>query len=163
MSDLKTQIKKLAELMEEFNLLEADLSGKDWQVGFSKLEKQISPTFIQTQEQILTESLGVNGTPYLIEQETSHVALEKEELGTPIESPIMGIFYTAPTPNAPSYIHPGDHVEEGQVVGLIESMKVFNEITAHKSGIASEYKVKHGELVHQGDILLYVLPGSKTE
>ena len=160
MSDLKTQIKKLAELMEEFNLLEAELSGKDWQVGFSKLEKQVASTLIQTQE----EALGVNGTsPYLIEQETSHDALEKEELGTPVESPIMGIFYTVPSPNAPPYIHAGDHVEEGQIIGLVESMKVFNEITAPSEGIASEYKIKHGELVHQGDILLYLLPGSKAE
>ena len=152
MGELESQIKKLAQLMQEFNLLEAEVTGDGWKVGFSKLERRpleaAVPTALIAQENHPT-------TPF-IETETIPVDAKQEPQGTPIESPIMGIFYTTASPNTPPYVHPGDHVEEGQVIGLVEAMKVFNEIIAPHSGVASEYQIKHGELVHAGDILLYL-------
>lgn len=148
--------------MEEFSLLEAELSGENWQVGFSKLEKQSLTVPTQHQSEMYSETISDHTvSTHLVEQKDIHLHPQKE-LGIPVECPIMGIFYSSSSPNAPDYMHPGEHVEEGQVVGLVEAMKVFNEIVAPTAGIATEYKFKHGELVHQGDILLYLLPDADS-
>lgn len=69
---------------------------------------------------------------------------------------MMGIFYTAPSPGSPPFAKEGDLVQVGQVVGLIEAMKVFNEITAPVSGTVQNVVAKSGELVQAGDPLLFI-------
>jgi acetyl-CoA carboxylase biotin carboxyl carrier protein len=69
---------------------------------------------------------------------------------------MTGIFYDSPSPGADPFVKPGDDVEAGQVVGLIEAMKVFNEITATVAGKVSEVKAKNGELVQPGDPILFI-------
>lgn len=53
----------------------------------------------------------------------------------PVLAPMAGLFYRAPSPESPPYVEEGDHVERGQVVGLIEAMKVFSEIEAPVTGV----------------------------
>lgn len=71
-----------------------------------------------------------------------------------IRSPLTGIFYRAPAPNEPAYIEEGDWVEAGQVVGLIEAMKIFNEIKAETAGRVTAILAQSGQVVHQGDPLI---------
>jgi len=81
-----------------------------------------------------------------------------EPSGTPVEAPFTGIFYRAPRPNEPPFVEPGDPVEEGQALCLIEANKVFSELTAPVSGIISRLAVENGALVQPGEALLYILP-----
>jgi acetyl-CoA carboxylase biotin carboxyl carrier protein len=76
--------------------------------------------------------------------------------GTPITSPMTGIFYSSPSPGAPAYCKEGETVNAGQVVGLIEAMKVFNEITAPMSGTVIAIKAENSQLVQPGDPLIYI-------
>jgi acetyl-CoA carboxylase biotin carboxyl carrier protein len=55
-------------------------------------------------------------------------------------------------------VEAGDRVEEGQVLGLIEAMKVFSEIPAEVAGTIHEFTVQNAEMVQHGDVLLYVVP-----
>ena len=71
-----------------------------------------------------------------------------------INSPLTGVCYLAPSPRDPAFVHPGDLVALGQVVCLIEAMKVFNEVRAPKEGKVIKILAKTGELVHQGDVLM---------
>jgi acetyl-CoA carboxylase biotin carboxyl carrier protein len=73
-----------------------------------------------------------------------------------VSSPMTGIYYSAPSPNAPEFVKEGDSVTAGQVVGLIEAMKVFNEITATTSGKVLKLVAANGALVQPGDPLLYI-------
>lgn len=73
-----------------------------------------------------------------------------------ITSPLAGVFYHAPAPGAPPYTSPGRWVEVGQVVGLVEAMKVFNEITSHVAGQVVAMAAADGELVEQGQPLVLV-------
>jgi len=67
-----------------------------------------------------------------------------------------GIYYISPSPSAPEFVKEGDTISAGQVVGLIEAMKVFNEIPATVSGTVSKILVESGQVVQPGDVLMYV-------
>ncbi len=74
----------------------------------------------------------------------------------PVNSPMTGIYYTAPSPSAPPFVKEGDTVTADQVVGLIEAMKVFNEIVAPISGTVLKLTAKNGDIVNPGEPLLYI-------
>jgi acetyl-CoA carboxylase biotin carboxyl carrier protein len=76
-----------------------------------------------------------------------------------VEAPLTGLFYTHPAPDKEAYVHLGSHVEPDQVLGLIETMKMFNEVTADISGTIAAMAVGNGALVHAGDVLMYIEPG----
>jgi len=77
-------------------------------------------------------------------------------------APMTGVFYRAPSPDAPPYVEVGDFVEEGQIVCLIEAMKVFNEIPAERSGRVVEICAESGQLVEQGAVLFRLEPEEET-
>lgn len=68
----------------------------------------------------------------------------------PLPSPMVGVFYHAPSPGEPNFAEIGDRIERGQTIGLIEAMKVFNEITAEASGTLVEIPAGNGQLVETG-------------
>ena len=68
----------------------------------------------------------------------------------PLPSPMVGVFYLSPSPGEPNFVEIGDRIERGQTIGLIEAMKVFNEITAEASGTLVETPVGNGQLVETG-------------
>jgi acetyl-CoA carboxylase biotin carboxyl carrier protein len=75
-----------------------------------------------------------------------------------IVSPMIGVFYRAPSPSDPNFVEVGDVVEIGQTVALVEAMKVFNEITAEVAGTVIEIKAQTAELVETGQVLMTIRP-----
>jgi acetyl-CoA carboxylase biotin carboxyl carrier protein len=75
-----------------------------------------------------------------------------------ILSPMTGVFYRSASPDAPPFVEPGDRVEEGQAVGLIEAMKVYSEIPADRSGRIVDILAASGQLVSQDDPLMLLDP-----
>jgi acetyl-CoA carboxylase biotin carboxyl carrier protein len=75
-----------------------------------------------------------------------------------IESPMVGTFYSAASPDSPPFTKPGTQVTPDSVVCIIEAMKVFNEIKAEKSGVVEKILVKNGEPVEFGQKLFLVRP-----
>jgi acetyl-CoA carboxylase biotin carboxyl carrier protein len=76
----------------------------------------------------------------------------------PIKAPLAGVLYTRPSPEEPPFVVVGDPVESGQVVALIETMKLFNEVAADIAGDVISLPVSEGTLVEAGQPLLYVRP-----
>lgn len=76
--------------------------------------------------------------------------------GSPLAAPLTGVFYRAPSPTAPPYVEVGDRVEPGTVVGLIETMKIYNEVLAERRGRISAILAEPGQLVHAGDTLMMI-------
>ena len=64
-----------------------------------------------------------------------------------VNAPLTGIFYRSPSPQAPAFIQVGSHVGEGEVIGLIEAMKLFNEIRSTASGKVRRIMIESGQLV----------------
>ena len=75
-----------------------------------------------------------------------------------IESPMVGTFYAAPSPDDPPYVQVGDKVEEDSIVCIVEAMKLFNEIEAEVKGEIVEILVENGQLVEYGQPLFLVKP-----
>jgi acetyl-CoA carboxylase biotin carboxyl carrier protein len=76
--------------------------------------------------------------------------------GTPLVAPLTGVFYRAATPGAPPFVVVGDQVAAGGVVGLIETMKIFNEVLAERGGRIAAILAESGQLVHAGDALMTI-------
>jgi acetyl-CoA carboxylase biotin carboxyl carrier protein len=72
---------------------------------------------------------------------------EAAESGNFVKSPIIGTFYAAPAPDKPAFVKVGDKVEKGQVVCIVESMKLMNEIACEHSGTVAEIYMSDGEAV----------------
>jgi acetyl-CoA carboxylase biotin carboxyl carrier protein len=78
--------------------------------------------------------------------------------GTIVKSPIVGTFYRAPDPNSPPFVNVGDRVKVGQVLCIIEAMKLMNEIEAEIAGEVVRIHVENGQPVQYGDPLFTVRP-----
>lgn len=73
-----------------------------------------------------------------------------------VKSPVIGIFYAAPSENAEPYVSVGDHVKKGQTLCIVEAMKLMNEITAEEDGIILEICVADGQTVEYGTELFHI-------
>jgi acetyl-CoA carboxylase biotin carboxyl carrier protein len=78
--------------------------------------------------------------------------------GTVVKSPIVGTFYHASDPNSPPFVNVGDRVKVGQVLCIIEAMKLMNEIEAEIAGEVVKIHVENGQPVQYGDPLFTVKP-----
>jgi acetyl-CoA carboxylase biotin carboxyl carrier protein len=73
-----------------------------------------------------------------------------------VKSPIVGTFYESPSPDAPPFVHPGERVQPGKVLCIIESMKLMNEIEAETAGILESKLVMNGQPVEYGEALFAI-------
>lgn len=118
-------------------------------------------------------SLPVSSSQPVIETKPSTVTAESPPLGKPAEdttpkakseqwveitSPMVGTFYRAPAPGEPPFVEVGDRISLGQVVCLIEAMKLMNEIEAEVAGEIVEIAVENGEPLEYGQTLMWVNP-----
>ncbi len=76
--------------------------------------------------------------------------------GTPITSPMVGTFYKAPSPDSDPFVSEGSAIKQGDVVCIVEAMKMMNEIKAEISGKVVEICVEDGQPVEFGQVLMYV-------
>jgi acetyl-CoA carboxylase biotin carboxyl carrier protein len=74
------------------------------------------------------------------------------------KSPIVGTYYESPSPDSPPFIRVGDTVEPGQVLCIIESMKLMNEIEAEVAGVITSKLVENGKPVEYGEALIAIRP-----
>lgn len=78
-----------------------------------------------------------------------------------ISSPMVGTFYSAPRPDAPPFVKVGDHVEVGQVLCIVEAMKLMNEIESDAAGDIVRIYVENGQPVEYGEHLFAIRPTTK--
>ena len=139
-------IDEVAKLISEYNLSEAELEVDDFKIV---LRRQRPPVMV-----------GTPAPQQFIEQavEAAPIApvAAPVQAGTPISSPMMGIYYASSSPSADPYVKEGDTVTAGQVIGLIEAMKVFNEIQSTVSGTVKKIVAEGGDIVNPGDPLMYI-------
>jgi acetyl-CoA carboxylase biotin carboxyl carrier protein len=82
--------------------------------------------------------------------------VEDESDRIAVASPMVGVFYRSSGPDAAAYVEIGDRVEVGQIIGLIEAMKVFSEVPSEAAGTVVAIAVSNGQLVRSGDPLVYL-------
>lgn len=137
--------------MDEFGVESATLAGEDWSVSFSRT----IPTATTVVAAPVASAEGVHSAAPTARKTPKSVPASAP-VGTPISSPMMGIYYSASSPGSPPFVKEGDMVQAGQVVGLIEAMKVYNEIVSSVSGTVKKIAAQNGALVQPGEPLLYI-------
>ena len=137
------KIKQLIEEMGNSKLTEVDIEFPDG-TKISMKKDRIQETVVQ----------AVQDTPIMIPNTT--IEVQKEKKGNIIKSPMVGTFYLKPSPAAEPYIEIGKDVKKGDVLCIIEAMKLMNEIEAEYTGKVTEILVKDGEVVEYGTPLLRI-------
>ena len=135
------KVKKLIELLEESNLSEIEVTeGED--------SVRITRSLNQRQE---LQSVQYN-VPKTEQQQPSSpqpstTPTDSKPSGHQVKSPMVGTFYASPAPDSPSFVSKGKKVSAGDILCIIEAMKMMNQIEADKSGIISEIFVEDGQPV----------------
>ncbi len=143
------QVDSVAALMEEFRLSEASLTVDGFRIAFRR-----SPTA----PVVVASGVATEVHEEADAEETVSVSPPVAAVGIPITSPMNGIFYNSPNPSSPPFAKVGELVSEGQIIGLIEAMKVFNEIPSPFAGTVRELVAESGAVVQPGDVLIRIEP-----
>ena len=101
-------------------------------------------------EQVQTAVSEKPAAPFIHENEKT------ESSGTAVTSPMVGVFYAAPSPAKEPYVTVGTRVNKGDVLCLIEAMKLMNEVTAEQSGVITSVCVENGQVVEYGETLFTI-------
>ena len=142
-------IKKLIEDMGNSKLTEINIDFPDGtRIGMKK-DKEVQ-IIERTTSQIVQSQPVVEKTEKKQESET------KEEQGNIVKSPMVGTFYLRPDPNSAPYVEVGKTVKKGDVLCIIEAMKLMNEIESEFDGTIAEILVKDGEMVEYGKPLFRI-------
>jgi acetyl-CoA carboxylase biotin carboxyl carrier protein len=137
------EIRRIVELMNEHGLTLFDLTKKDFHL---KLKKGADVDSLRS----LLASLPATAAFVGAAPATAPAVVVE---GSEITSPMVGTFYLKPVPEAPNLVDVGSTVSIGQVVCIIEAMKVMNEIKAEQAGIISAIIAEDGSPVQYGDVL----------
>jgi acetyl-CoA carboxylase biotin carboxyl carrier protein len=146
-------IEKLVKLVSENELTELSLEEDDKAIIIRK-EKEVITTTVAPQPVVMPAA-----APQVSVASKQEAAPKKEESNLlKITSPMVGTFYKAPSPGAASFMEVGKTVNIGQVVCIIEAMKLMNEIESEVSGKVVEVCVQDGQPVEYGQVLMLVQP-----
>jgi acetyl-CoA carboxylase biotin carboxyl carrier protein len=146
------RIRRLVELMNEHELSEIDLRQSDQRI---RLRKGSEPLVVNAAP---PRPAAGNAAPAAAAGEPPAASAPADADLVLIKSPMIGTYYTAPSPDAPPFVKVGDHVGPTTSVCVIEAMKVFNEIPAETSGQIVAVLVENGEPVEFGQPLFKVDP-----
>ena len=150
------QIKQLIEILENSNLAVMEIT--DENNGSIRLEKpQAAPVNAFA---LNTGSVPVMPTATEAVAQPAPVAQAvapaTQDTGASIKSPMVGVFYAAPSPDSEPFVTVGKKVNKGDVVCIVEAMKLMNEITAEQSGTISKICVNNGDIVEYGQTLFKI-------
>ncbi|MBF0386103.1 MAG: acetyl-CoA carboxylase biotin carboxyl carrier protein [Candidatus Omnitrophica bacterium] len=144
------EIKEVIALMNENNLTEIEIERDGTKI---KLRKGFSPVVEGQASNIITQAASQPSAEAKPEAKGPDRSNAKE-----IKAPMVGTFYRAPSPEVPPYIEPGQTVEVGQVVCIIEAMKLMNEIKSEIRGKVVEIPVDNAQPVEFGQTIFVIEP-----
>ena len=152
------KIKKLIELLEESDIEELEIKEGEDSVRISR------------RKQVITQAAPIYATPppFSAAQPSpaTNASQEANQTNTPSEtkldghivrSPMVGTFYSASSPDTPAFIEVGQHVKSGDIICIIEAMKMMNQIEADKSGTVAEILIDDGQPVEFDQPLITIV------
>ncbi len=130
------KIRTLVALMEENELVNLEISSDDEHISLTRHYEAPAPTMMAAPAAGIAPAAAASAP--------------KMKAGSVETSPMVGVFYSAPTPNDPPFVKVGQQVQAGDTVGIIEAMKIMNPLEATQSGIVDEILVTNSEVVQFG-------------
>jgi acetyl-CoA carboxylase biotin carboxyl carrier protein len=146
--DLKI-VHRLAQLMERHNLKELEVAEQDVSFRLVRFDNGAAP-------QVVSAPADENAGASMTSPTSSDLEPEPEVEGHYIQSPTPGTFFVARSPKDAPFVSVGDTVKAGQVIGIVEAMKVMNEIKSDVDGTVSRILVPNGAPVEYGQRLIEV-------
>jgi acetyl-CoA carboxylase biotin carboxyl carrier protein len=156
-SDIK-KIKELVEMMVTNDLVEMEIIDGDNKILLKRPQPQQAAA---APVQIMAPAMApaAYAMPAAPTAAPAQAAAPAEDTGLiDIKSPIVGTFYSAPSPDSAAYVKVGDDVNAETVVCIVEAMKVMNEIKAETTGTIAKIMVANGQAVEYGQVIFKVKP-----
>ena len=142
------KVKKLIELLEQSGMAEIEIKEGEESVKISRYgNAPLAATSFSPQPAL---------PPSQVDSTIRTVDNGSEVSGNLISSPMVGTYYSAPSPSAKPFVAIGQHVNKGDTVGIIEAMKIMNQIESDQSGTVVGILVKDGEAVEFGQALIVI-------
>jgi acetyl-CoA carboxylase biotin carboxyl carrier protein len=150
-------IRALARLLDETGLAEIEIAEKDSRIRVARPQPQAFVTAAPpgTAPAAPPAAQPLPGPAETIAAPGTDMPVVVDHPGA-LKSPMVGVAWLRPDPNAKPFIQPGERVSEGQTVLLIEAMKTFNQIKAHRSGTISRILVADGSPVEYAEVLVLI-------
>lgn len=142
-------VRQLADILRDAGLTEIECEGGDWRVRIAR-----TPATAAVTASPLAHAAEAAAASEVAAKSEAESAAEHPGL---LKSPMVGIVYVSAEPSAPAFVKPGDPVAIGDTVLLIEAMKVFNPIKAHRAGRIERIFVTSGLPVEYGEPLLLIV------
>jgi acetyl-CoA carboxylase biotin carboxyl carrier protein len=149
------KIKKLIDLLEESNLAEIEIKEGEEAVRISR--NSTPPQAPAPYYPPPAAAPAPAPSPAASDAESGESDSGKKMRGNVVKSPMVGTFYRAPSPSSPSFVEVGQHVKVGDVICIIEAMKMMNQIEADHSGVIEAILVEDGEPVEFDQALVTIV------
>ena len=146
MSELKLTVSEIKELMEKMadtGLTAVKVKDGEFELSLKAEQKEIV---------VQGEALPIPAAPV----QAAPAAKKDEPTGNTVKSPIVGTFYASPSPDKPPFVTEGKAVKKGDVLFIIESMKLMNEIQSDYDGKVKKILVQDGQPVEYGQPILII-------
>ncbi len=138
------KIKKLIDLLEESNLAELEIKEGEEVVRLSRVPKSAAPVAAAPAAPTAVAAAPVAAAPAAVVEAPVANALPA---GHVVKAPMVGTFYASATPGTPAFVKVGQQVKAGETLGIIEAMKMFNQIEADVAGTVQAILVENGQPV----------------
>ena len=151
------KIKKLIELLDESGIAELEVTEGEESVRISRYGAA-PPPFVQASRpgSYPVGATAADGNVPALVPTPAPVEGQPSPSGSEIEAPMVGTMYRAPSPGAPPFVEVGSRISTGDVVCIIEAMKILNQIESDVSGVVKEILVENGQPVEYGQTLMIV-------
>ena len=146
------KLKKLIDLVQESGIGEIEITEGEERV---RISRQLAPGPVMMAAQPM-QHVAIGGAPGTAPAEMAAPAAPAEPKGHTLKSPMVGTFYRAPSPGAPSFVEVGQGVSKGQTLCIIEAMKLLNEIESDATGTVKAILVENGQPVEYGQPLFLI-------
>ena len=151
-------IGKLADVLNKNNLSELEYEDETCRIKIKGLVCGAisAPVSVQMPPQTVTHPQSNAVIPANVSKDDNFTSDSYSNNAGTVKSPIVGVVYLSPDPTKPDYVGIGDTVKEGDIVCLIEAMKTFNPVKAHRTGTVTKILVESGDPVEYGESLLVI-------
>jgi acetyl-CoA carboxylase biotin carboxyl carrier protein len=153
-----SEIERVLAFMKEHNLEQFEFSRGDMKIALTRAGASAAAPAERRPSPSAAPSSGSAATETSAAQSAHAVAAENQHI---IKSPIVGTFFVAAGPDAAPFVKPGDHVKAGQVLCIVEAMKLMNEIESDVSGVVIRALVENAQPVEYGQPLFAIRPDGK--
>ena len=151
------KVKKLIELLDESGIAEIEITEGEESVRISRHASGVAaaPVAVAAPAPLPAAAPAPASTPSAAPAAAPATA-EADEEGHAVTAPMVGTFYSAPSPGSPPFVQVGDRVSEGDTLCIVEAMKMMNQIEAEVSGTVKSIRLQNGEPVEYGQILFVI-------